>query len=50
MVSHDTKSAAKYTTHILHIKKEVLFYGSAEECEKTELYHEFLGGCGHEHH
>ncbi|MBR6917450.1 MAG: metal ABC transporter ATP-binding protein [Clostridia bacterium] len=50
LVSHDTKSAAKYATHILHIKKEVLFYGSAEEYEKTELYHEFLGGCGHEHH
>lgn len=50
MVSHDTKSAAKYATHILHVKNEPLFFGTSEEYVKTELYDEFLGGCGHEHH
>ena len=50
MISHDTKTVAKYATHILHLKKEVLFFGETEEYEKTELFHEFLGGCGHEHH
>ncbi|MBE6562130.1 MAG: metal ABC transporter ATP-binding protein [Ruminococcaceae bacterium] len=50
MISHDTKTAAEYATHILHIKKRPLFFGSAEEYKETELYHAFLGGCGHEHH
>jgi len=50
MISHDTKTVAKYATHILHLKNEVLFYGKTEDYKNTELYHEFLGGCGHEHH
>ena len=50
MISHDTKTAAEYATHILHIKKRPLFFGTAEEYKETELYHTFLGGCGHEHH
>lgn len=50
MISHDTKTAAKYAKHILHIKNEQLFFGKTEEYKETELYHEFLGGCGHEHH
>ena len=50
MISHDTKSAAKYAKHILHIKNEQLFYGDTKDYVNTELYHEFLGGCGHEHH
>jgi len=50
MISHDTKTVAKYASHILHIKKEPVFFGKTEEYVKTELYHEFLGGCGHEHH
>lgn len=50
MISHDTKTVAKYAKHILHLKKEVLFFGTTEEYETTELFHEFLGGCGHEHH
>lgn len=50
MVSHDTETAAKYASHILHINKEPLFYGLTDEYLKTELSHKFLGGCGHEHH
>lgn len=50
MVSHDTKTATRYASHILHIKNKPLFFGTAEEYKKTELYNHFLGGCGHEHH
>ena len=50
MVSHDTKTVAKYASHILHVKNSVEFFGETEEYEKTDLFHEFLGGCGHEHH
>lgn len=50
MISHDTKTATQYATHILHIKKKPLFFGTAQEYKETELYHHFLGGCGHEHH
>jgi len=50
MISHDTKTVAKYATHILHLKNEALFFGKTEDYVETELYHQFLGGCGHEHH
>lgn len=50
MVSHDTATAAEYAKHILHIKNEPLFWGETTEYMKTELFHQFLGGCGHEHH
>ncbi len=50
MISHDTKTATQYASHILHIKKKPLFFGTSEEYKNTELYHHFLGGCGHEHH
>ena len=50
MVSHDTKTVTKYATHILHLKNETLFFGKTGDYIETELYHEFLGGCGHEHH
>ncbi len=50
MVSHDTKTASKYATHILHVKNKPLFCGTTEDYLNTELYNTFLGGCGHEHH
>ena len=50
MISHDTKTVAKYANKILHLNKSSEFFGDTEEYEKTELYHHFLGGCGHEHH
>ncbi len=50
MVSHDTKTACKYANKILHLNKSVLFFGKTEDYVNTELYHQFLGGCGHEHH
>ena len=50
MISHDTATAAKYATHILHMKEKPLFYGKPEDYLETELSKEFLGGCGHTHH
>ena len=50
MISHDTKTVAQYANKILHLNKSVEFFGDTAEYEKTELYHHFLGGCGHEHH
>lgn len=50
MISHDTESAAKYATHILHLKGKDAFFGTTEEYMKTALSREFLGGCGHAHH
>ncbi len=48
MVSHDVASAIKYASHILHIKNEQLFFGSAEDYAKTPLAKEYLGGHAHE--
>lgn len=50
MISHDTAMAAKYASHILHLKHRVMFFGRTEDYLKTELSHQLLGGCGHEHH
>lgn len=50
MISHDTESATKYASHILHLNRKVLFFGKTSDYMKTELSHQFLGGCGHEHH
>lgn len=50
MVSHDTKTACNYANKILHTNRTVAFYGDTEDYVNTELYHQFLGGCGHEHH
>lgn len=45
MVSHDIENAVKHATHILHIKKEQLFFGTAAEYRQTMLYRSFTGGC-----
>ncbi len=38
MVSHDIHRAVQNATHILQMNKEVLFFGSSEEYQKTEFY------------
>lgn len=43
MVSHDVKSAVKYASHILHLHKEQLFFGTKSEYLKTDLAKAFLG-------
>lgn len=44
MVSHDMENAMKYASHILHLKKEQLFFGTAADYAKTELCRSFTGG------
>lgn len=44
MVSHDMQNALKYASHILHLKKEQLFFGSVADYEQTELCRSFIGG------
>lgn len=38
MVSHDVHRAVNSATHILHLNKSPLFFGTAEEYKKTEFY------------
>ena len=44
MVSHDIESAVKYATHILHLQEKVLFFGTAEDYQKSRVGRTFLGG------
>lgn len=44
MVSHDIESAVKYATHILHLQEKVLFFGTAEDYQKSRVGQTFLGG------
>lgn len=44
MVSHDIESAVKYATHILHLQEKVLFFGTAEDYQKSCVGRTFLGG------
>ena len=38
MVSHDVNRAVQNATHILHMDRKPLFFGTASDYEKTELY------------
>lgn len=44
MVSHDIGNIVKQAGKILHIKQKVLYYGGAEEYEKSGMGRSFLGG------
>ena len=44
MVSHDIERAVKYATHILHLQEKVLFFGTAEDYQKSRVGRTFLGG------
>lgn len=44
MVSHDIRSAIQYSSHILHLKNEQLFYGKTREYTKSNIGRSFLGG------
>ncbi len=44
MISHDIAMAARYATHVLHLRHEPLFYGTAEEYARSEACHAFSGG------
>ncbi|MDR1272231.1 MAG: metal ABC transporter ATP-binding protein [Clostridiales Family XIII bacterium] len=44
MVSHDVRSAVKFADHILHLRQEQIFFGSAEDYMKSGVGAEFMGG------
>lgn len=47
MVSHDIPQAAKYSSKILHIGKNVRFFGTSEEYVLSEIGIHFTGRCCH---
>ena len=44
MISHDIAAAGRYAGHILHLRHEPLFFGSAEEYMRSDLCRSFSGG------
>ena len=46
MVSHDIANVVKQADKILHLKREVLFYGLTEAYLKSEAGHIYMGGEG----
>lgn len=44
MVSHDIANVVKQAEKILHLKREVLFYGTTEEYLKSKAGHMYTGG------
>lgn len=42
MVSHDTKASMEQATHILHLGKEQLFFGTCEQYGNSEIGKKFL--------
>ncbi len=49
MVSHDIHCAVEQAKTILHMDKELLYYGSAEGYYQTALYRRMIGTCHAEH-
>ena len=43
MVTHDIENALDYATHILHLKKDLTFYGTVDEYKKSNVSNIFLG-------
>lgn len=46
MVSHDIEAAVQYASHILHISREPLFYGTTEDYLKTPAGSAYTGKGG----
>lgn len=44
MVSHDIRTIVNQADHILHLKQNVLFYGTAHDYEQSDVGRSFLGG------
>ena len=44
MVSHDIANVVKQAGKILHLKREVLFYGTTKEYLESSAGHLYLGG------
>ncbi len=43
MVSHDIKCAVDNSTHILHLRREPLFFGKTDDYLKTDVGQHFIG-------
>lgn len=43
MVTHDIENALDYATHILHMKKDSVFFGTVDEYKKSNVSNMFLG-------
>lgn len=43
MVTHDIENAMDYATHILHLKQDATFFGTADEYKKSNVSNMFLG-------
>ena len=51
MISHDIEAALEYSNHILHLNRDMEFFGTTEEYKKTELCDHYLCHIpGHLHH
>ncbi|MBR2582619.1 MAG: metal ABC transporter ATP-binding protein [Oscillospiraceae bacterium] len=46
MVTHDIHEAVRYATHILHLGRRQLFFGTAAEYRCSAIGRRFLGGSG----
>jgi len=46
MISHDIRSAMKYASNILHLKKKQVFFGLTAEYKSSDIGRGFLGGEG----
>lgn len=44
MVSHDILYAVSHASHILHVRKNKSFFGTAEEYMKSDIFKSFSGG------
>ncbi len=54
MVSHDICTTLGYASHILHLGRDSIFFGSVDEYRRSEIGHEFIyahgGSCDCEKH
>ena len=50
MVSHDIAAAVRYATHILHLSKKPLFFGTKEDYVKTDIGRRFTSTEGGDEH
>ena len=44
MVSHDMEAAVKYASHVLHISKTPLFFGTKEDYLRSKIGQTYTGG------
>ncbi|AMP20280.1 ABC transporter [endosymbiont 'TC1' of Trimyema compressum] len=44
MVSHDLTNALKYSNKIVHLDKELLFFGAVADYQRNKVYQEMIGG------